>query len=177
MLELTDDMRDAISYAMRVTAGRLDADDLEQEAQVTLLESGRDVLTIDRPLLFTIVKRKAIDMVRRAALKYERPAAYQMTGPNTPSMGAAIMRTKPSPLPGPHEQAEATLLGEQVAAAMEQMNVRDATAMRLHIEGLTGPEIAERMGVKPQTARLYLARAREMLRASILLGEAEGGHC
>lgn len=41
-----------------------------------------------------------------------------------------------------------------------------ATAFRLHLEGWSGPEIAEELGIRPGAARQRLTEARKLLRAA-----------
>ncbi|MBK7861196.1 MAG: hypothetical protein IPJ65_21815 [Archangiaceae bacterium] len=49
---------------------------------------------------------------------------------------------------------------------------RETLAMRL-IEGLTGPEIAERTGLTPGSVRVNLHRGMQQLKAALGLGAAE----
>jgi RNA polymerase sigma factor (sigma-70 family) len=166
---MTDDFRDAVSYALRVTqGGRLEREDLEQEVYMALLLDGFDLETIDRALLFTIAKRTAIDYVRKhntdprkGTRKDDVPVAYLES--DAPSLGAALMRIHQDPSEDPEAHAIGLLLADAVREAMEAMPEPWRAVMELHLQGKSKAEMAKALGIKEQTVRFYLMKARMAL--------------
>lgn len=166
---MTKDFEQALDYGTKLVGRRVERDDLMQETYLALLEGGLNLDTIQRPLLFTVVKRIAIDLVRKAGHD-NRPGrreadvsvAYQDV--EQPSFGAELMRTVPDGQPDPADVAVAVEEVDAVLAHVHELPERERQVMLLHLNGMNGPEIAEHLGLKAQTARLYLTRARKTLR-------------
>lgn len=76
---------------------------------------------------------------------------------------------RPLPLEGaaePSYDPSATLLSSvAIAEAVRHLPIRQRAALDLHVQGLTGREIAARLGSTPKGVEHLLARARANLRA------------
>ena len=126
-----------------------DVDDLAQEA---FLQAMRRLSTLRSPEAFgpwlaAIARNRAHDHHRRA----ENAVAL------------------PDDLPGaPHPQGEALAVLSAIRRLPEAY--RETLVLRL-VEGLTGPEIAERTGLTPGSVRVNLHRGMQMLR--LALGRSE----
>jgi RNA polymerase sigma-70 factor, ECF subfamily len=107
------------------------------------------VVTLREPGAFpgwivTLARRRAIDAVRKH-------------GPVTSELGDDIAIAPP-----PHAEALAALAA--IRALPE--TYRETLIMRL-VEGLTGPEIAERTGMTPDSVRVHLHRGMKLLRETL----------
>ena len=126
---------------------RADVDDLVQDvflAAWNRLEDLREAAAFGG-WLTTIARNRATDFHRRAVDSVELPAdlaAHDVTA----------------------ERTEALRLLEVVRALPEAY--RETLVLRL-VEGLTGPEIAERTGLTPASVRVNLHRGMKMLREKL----------
>lgn len=109
-----------------------------------------------RTYLFTIARRELCHYIRRKT----RSAAR-----NEPDLTvSSIVDLGISPSVAAVQQQERAL----VAEAMRQIPVDFQITLELYYwEQLTGPELAEVLGISPTTVRTRLHRAREALRASL----------
>lgn len=119
-----------------------DADDLTQEVFLKAMErlNGLRKPEAFAPWLFAIARRLAVDYARDRKITSD-----------------------PSDLPA--AKAE---LNEQAFAVLETIRklpeaYRDSLTLRL-VEGMTGPEIAERTGMTPDSVRVNLCRGFKLLR-------------
>ena len=100
--------------------------------------------------LGVVAGRRALDLARR-----RRPAA-------------APWLPEPSEAEDPAALAEAAELAERLEEALAGLPPRDAEILRLfHLEGLSYPEVAGRMGIPDAQVGVALLRARERLRAAL----------
>lgn len=119
-----------------------DAEDLTQEVFLKAMERLPGLREIEAfpAWLFAIAQRMAVDHSRNRKLICD-PAQL------------------PSKSPGPDSQAFTVLSAiRELAEAY-----RDPLTLRL-VEGLTGPEIAERTGLTPDSVRVNLCRGMKLLR-------------
>lgn len=131
-----------------------DAEDAAQEAFVAVhrgLAGVRDAKALPA-WICTIARNTALDHLRR---RVRRPA-----------------RTGLPELAGPPERGSDTELRERVVARIRELPeaYRETLVLRL-LEGLGGPEIAERTGLTPASVRVNLTRGMAMLRPKL---EEEG---
>lgn len=125
-----------------------DHDDLVQETYTRILrarEAGR--LTYARAFLFTAARNVAIDLFRRrrtAALEPWSEASELPALEETPGVGEALDR-----------QHRLDLLIEAVASLPERC--RQVMMLR-HLDGLAYKEIAERLGISPETVKVHILK-------------------
>jgi RNA polymerase sigma-70 factor (ECF subfamily) len=141
----------ALSVAYRVLEHPEDAEDLVQDTFLVALEK-IDTFRADRafaPWLFRILINRGLNArkarwVRRTS---EIPA-------DVPAAGGT-----------PEKHAERLELRERVAAALAAMAEPRRTIVKLYeLEGFSGPEIAEMLGLATGTIRWHLFHARGALR-------------
>jgi RNA polymerase sigma factor (sigma-70 family) len=138
------------SFVRRAMAGAADADDVTQEAFLTLarVADRYDGRASARPLLLGIAAR-LVHRRRRGLARWARALA-----------GAATL-TSP-PLPSPEDAASASEeLGLFDAALASLSEDKRITLLLVEREGLTGPEVASILDVPVNTVwtRLHYARA------------------
>lgn len=147
-------------WALVRTGDPTEADDLTQDVLVHVMQkldafqgSGRFTTW-----LYTVVRRSAADRFRREGRRRRLEGDPRTAGEVAPESGA-------TPL--------------QQAAAGEAMNLIEAFFHRLpdrqreifdlaDLQGLSSPEIAERLGIEPVSVRANLFKARRTLRGLIL---------
>lgn len=132
----------------RVPAG--DAGDVVQEV---FAEAWQRVSTLREPAAFpgwivTLARHRAVDHARRRRPPVDNPADLAVSPPPTSEAVAALRAIRALP-----ETYRETLL------------------MRL-VEGLTGPEIAARTGMTPESVRVHLHRGMKLLRERLEAGPA-----
>lgn len=136
--------------------GANDADDLTQDVFETAL---RRLHELREPAAFP---GWIVSIARRAALDAKR-RRVAVTGVNFDRMASAERSAV-------HAEAERSL--RAIVALPEAY--RETLILRL-VEGLTGPEIAERTGLTPGSVRVNLHRGMTMLRAKLMpAGEVKG---
>lgn len=137
-------------------ATREDVDDLVQEA---FLAAWRRLATLRDPAAFggwvvTIARRQRIDHARRLSGVARAP-----TAPLAPiGSGAAEPASTEAPA---DDRLDAQRALEAIRALPEAY--RETLVLRL-VEGMTGPEIAERTGLTPESVRVNLCRGMKLLR-------------
>ncbi|MDQ4034353.1 MAG: sigma-70 family RNA polymerase sigma factor [Chloroflexota bacterium] len=148
----------ALATAMRVVGGRDEAEDVVQDAFVTVwrkiagFDAKRGFL---RGWLMTIVRNRAIDRVRARRATIDLDDADERS----------LLRTGPNPT---WEDAVRRASAADMRAAMAQLPDEQRRAVELaYFEGYTYREVAHITGVAPGTAngrlRLALAKLREAL--------------
>ncbi|MGH2382188.1 MAG: RNA polymerase sigma factor [Candidatus Limnocylindria bacterium] len=151
----------ALAVALRVTADRLEAEDVVHDAFVVVW---RKIARFDpergslRAWLMTIVRNRAIDRLRARRPTIEVGDADERS----------LLRTGPNPT---WEQALQRTSASDVRAALASLPEEQRRAVELaYFEGYTYREVAEVMGVPHGTAsgrlRLALAKLREALGSS-----------
>ncbi len=108
--------------------------------------------------LMTMARHRAIDVARR-----RRPVESTVAPPagalTARPHGAGAPSGQPSVGPTPRAEAQAAL--DAIRGLPE--TYRETLIMRL-VEGLNGPEIAERTGMTPDSVRVHLCRGLKLLR-------------
>jgi len=125
-----------------------DADDLVQDVFLSAMRQLRGLRTAGafRGWLASIARNRAIDYFRGA--KHNAP------------LDEAVERNHPVPA----DRHEAFIVLDLIRRLPEAY--RETLAMRL-VEGMTGPEIAERTGLAPDSVRVNLCRGMKMLKELI----------
>ena len=134
-----------------VALARVPHDDVQDIVQDVFLAAYRNMHTLrDRKAvgawLVTIARNRAAEFYRRA-----RPAeelSEEVSGRHTPSAEAQEILSAIRSLPDAY---------------------RETLVLRL-VEGMTGGEIAERTGLKPESVRVNLHRGMELLRQKLGIG-------
>lgn len=147
-------IRAALAVALEFTSRREDAEDVVQDAfHRALRQLGRfDDRLPFRPWFFTIVR----NLGRNLAAKRERWHTVPLPA------GLAAER------PGPFEDAHRAEVREHLLDEIESLPEMQRACFRLcDMEGFTGPEVAEMLGITPGTARTHLHRARRAMRHAL----------
>jgi RNA polymerase sigma-70 factor (ECF subfamily) len=153
----------AYGLALRVTADRSTAEDVVQDAFVSLWKQARRFDAERgrvRSWLLTIVHNRAVDAVRRRSKRSERAL------PEGPEEFIATRGR-------PEELTEWAMEAEAVREAMSQVPEEQRRTIEMaYFQGLTHVEIAERMGVPAGTVksrlRIGLDKMRLALRPKVL---------
>lgn len=144
----------AFRIAYRVLGHREDAEDLVQDAFLAILEK---IETFQQGRKFTpwfhrIVLNRALN-----AQQSRRVRHTEQIPESTPGQGTS-----------PARAAEVTDLQDQVGAALEELPERQRTIVTLfELEGFSGAEIAEILGISAGTVRWHLHEARRSLREKL----------
>mgnify|MGYP001824460153 CR=1 FL=1 len=141
----------ALGLAYRLLENRQDAEDVVQEAFMSVLKN-IDSFELGRPFgpwFHRIVANRAHNLIKARA----RRSGEELT-PSIPSDGVL-----------PDEAAQRAEAAERVTAALAQLPGDQRTAIRLfELDGYTSAEIAEVLEVAPGTVRWHLHQARRKLR-------------
>jgi RNA polymerase sigma-70 factor (ECF subfamily) len=153
-----------VGFAQRILAGRGAPEDAVQDAFVRLWAK-RDSLREDgsvRALLYAIVRNVCLDELRRNAREDRAAeAAPQPASPRTP-----------------YEDVHGAEMQRVAAAAVSRLPERRREVFRLvREEGLSYQEVAEVMGLAPQTVANHMSLAMADLRTSLrpYLARGESG--
>ncbi|HEV2561262.1 MAG TPA: RNA polymerase sigma factor [Rhizomicrobium sp.] len=143
--------------------GQSDIEDLRQDVYVRVCEAAQKQLPEQaKPFVLMTARNLLIDRVRREQVVPIEAAA------DLEALGLAM------DAPGPERIIIARDELRQVQAALEKLPPRAREAVVLgRIEGLTGREIAHRMGIAEGTVSEHLANGICIL-ADLLLGEPSG---
>ncbi len=148
---LYDEMAEPLRRALSRLAFRgADVDDLLQEVFVVALRRPDQLLTAQSPKawLYGVA-------VRVAAAARTRHRVRSFLGLDSASQLADDAR-------GPHESAEAAETRKQVHHALDQLSGKRREALILfELEGLSGPEISEALGIPLKTVWTRLHHARK----------------
>lgn len=165
--------------ALRLTRSAADADDLVHdtlEAAFIAWDSYRPRGPTPLGWLLTILRNHFIDGARqrkrhRARLaEFERlqePGHYQSVG------GTEVAQLRTHRVVRAKEQPLDRRVSAPLAEAISRLPVEYRSALELAAAGLTRIEIAEQLGVSPDTARSRLYRARERVREAALAVAAD----
>ena len=152
--------RRAFSLAFRLLSHREDAEDVVQESFVAALEA-LDRFDATRPFgpwFYRIVVNRSLNARKARARR---------------SM-EAIPEDSPARTASPERRVEVAEARAKVSAALGSLSERQrAVVEMIELEGFSGPEVAEILGIPEGTVRWHLHGARKALRAA--LGPAEGG--
>jgi RNA polymerase sigma-70 factor (ECF subfamily) len=155
-------------YGRRVCLNPSDADDAVQEAFVAL---GRTVTTFRHEAslstwLFTVVKNMCMRMLR--------PFARQRRHLGEAVDVQALDELRDESLT-PEEQLERQRMVDAVEHSLLRLEplYREVLVLR-DVEGLSGPDVARRLGISVAAMKTRLHRARHLLRELLLRQEAPG---
>jgi RNA polymerase sigma-70 factor (ECF subfamily) len=147
-------MRRAFSVAFHILRHREDAEDLVQEAFMTVLQKigTFDVSRPFAPWLFRIVANRALNARKSRALR----ATDEIPGDT--ASGAA----------SPALSLERAEVRERFGSALDELPERRQLVMRLfELEGFSSPEIAAMLDISEATVRWHLMEARKSLREAL----------
>ena len=147
-------LRPALAVAWEFTESRDDAEDIVQEAFSRVLHGleGFDEKRPFRPWFFTIVRN-----VGRNTAAWRSRWGYEPLSETLPSRGG-----------DPLSDAERREIQERVDAGLDLLSPMQRTCFRLcDLEGFSGPEVAEMLGLEESTVRVHLHRARRGLRKAL----------
>jgi RNA polymerase sigma-70 factor (ECF subfamily) len=156
-------MRAAFSIAFRIVGHREDAEDVVQEAFLAALANINTFDTSRRfgPWLYRIVVTRGLNF--RKSRSRRRTESLE----NAPLASNA---------PGPAQEAERSGLREEVASALARLPERQRMVVQFfELDGFSGAEIAEMLGISPGTVRWYLHQARQALRGMLAHLEESAG--
>lgn len=146
--------RRAFSVAYRLLGQKEDAEDLVQDAFMTVLQR-IDTFQAGRPFgpwFFRILVNRGLNARKSRSLRAvdEIPEATAHQGPS------------------PERDAERTELRERLKTVMDTLPDRQRTIVQLfELEGFAGPEIAEILEISDGTVRWHLHEARKTLRKAL----------
>jgi RNA polymerase sigma-70 factor (ECF subfamily) len=147
-------LRPALAVAWEFTESRDDAEDIVQEAFGRALRGleGFDEKRPFRPWFFTIVRN-----VGRNTAAWRSRWGYEPLSEALPARGG-----------DPLSEAERREVQERVDAGLDLLSPMQRTCFRLcDLEGFSGPEVAEMLGLEESTVRVHLHRARRGLRKAL----------
>ena len=147
-------LRPALAVALEFADGTDDAEDLVQETfHRTLRKLGRfDERRPFRPWFFSILRNSGRNLVARRNRWRTVPL---------PESLVAKRRS-------PFDDASSAEIRERLSAAIERLPEMQRGCFRLYdVEGFTGEEVADMLGIAPGTVRTHLHRARQSLRESL----------
>jgi RNA polymerase sigma-70 factor, ECF subfamily len=145
-------LRPAFTIAHRLLGHKEDAEDVVQEAFLAALSN---LSSFDRsrrfgPWFYRIVWTRGLNL--RKSQSRRRAEALERVEPATRE-------------PGPAIEAERADLREAVSEALDQLPERQRTVVQLFdLDGFSGVEIAEMLGISAGTVRWYLHEGRRALR-------------
>jgi len=151
---------DLMRYMLGIWRNRGDIADLRQDVYVRVLESaGRQLPQSAKPFVFAIARNVLVDRVRHARI--------------VPIDAVADLETFaiPSDVPGPDRSVIARDELRRLQVAIDHLPPRCREAVILgRMEGLTGQQIAARMGISEATVSKHLATGMYAL-ANVLYGK------
>lgn len=145
-------------------ATRVDASDIVQETQIEIAKRIDDFIT-RRPTTFRIwIRRKAleklVDQRRRHVTAKRRSVLSERQISDVSSLAIACSL----PLSSPSQKLRRVELQEQVRELIEQLSEQHREMLLLrHVEGLSNSEVADLLGVHPNTGRQRYGRALRQL--------------
>jgi RNA polymerase sigma-70 factor (ECF subfamily) len=156
-------LRPAFTIAHRLLGHKEDAEDVVQEAFLAAL-SNLDSFDQSRPFspwFYRIVWTRGLNL--RKSRSRRRAEPLELVEPA-------------SSAPGPALEAERASLKAAVSGALDRLPERQRQVVQLfELDGLSGVEIAEMLGLSPGTVRWYLHQGRRALR-ELLAPLREAGH-
>jgi len=155
-------------YALRLTGNRDDAEDLVQEVMIKLYTHRERLQSVQalQPWLARVTYYQNIDQHRRRPAPSTFVSISQLRGGD--DEGAEQSWDLPDEGPGPAIQVEETEVSTLVAQAVKQLPATLQQLVHLHdIEGLSLPDISQRLGISVNTLKSSLKRAKCALRRSL----------
>jgi RNA polymerase sigma-70 factor, ECF subfamily len=153
-LLVTRHMRRAFSVAYRVLGHREDAEDLVQEAFLTVLER-IDTFEAGRsfgPWFYRILVNRGLNLRKARTVRQ--------------TMALPLELASAEPLPD--RAAEQAELQTRLRRAMEELPEKQRIVVQLfEVEGFSGAEIAEILDLPAGTVRFHLHQARQALRGAL----------
>lgn len=147
-------LKRAFAVAYRLLGHREDAEDLVQEAFIAAVEK-IDTFQEGRlfgPWFFRILVNRGLNARKARAIR-----RTEQIGPDVPAHDPSPLRAM--------ERAE---VREQLGTALAALPDRQQTIVRLfELEGFSGVEIAEILGISDGTVRWHLHQARRVLREAM----------
>lgn len=143
-------------YAYSIIGNRFEAEDIVQEAMIKVWKKREKFEVIDNKeaWVITIVRNLAIDKVRARKKKQTSDIdEYFHISDNAPSPDVRL------------EQRDAVKKVGEIMSTLPEMQ-REIITLR-DIEGYTYQEIADIMGLKVDQVKVYLFRARKVLREKL----------
>ena len=147
-------LRPALAVALEFADGKEDAEDLVQDTFHRILRrlDGFDEGRPFRPWFFSILR----NLGRNLAARRKRW--------RTVALPESLVTKRRSPL----DDANSAEIRERLSAAIESLPEMQQGCFRLcDMEGFTGVEVADMLGITPGTVRTHLHRARQALRESL----------
>jgi RNA polymerase sigma factor (sigma-70 family) len=146
-------------------------DDIEQEARLRLWRALQDEREISNlaSYIYRITVTTTIDAIRR--IKSRREDQLRLAEEENESEQSRGQTLTAAPDEAPDRVAERQLLVQKIAAAMAEMPADRRRAVGLHLEGMTGQEIADLLGWSEPRARNLIYRGLKDLRSRL---QAEG---
>jgi RNA polymerase sigma-70 factor (ECF subfamily) len=144
----------ALVVARRISGNAHDAEDLVQDSFIRALER---IATFDnsRPFAPWFFR-----LLTNTGLNARRARAIRMTEPETVEV--------PAPHVDPYEAVERLEIRERFDAALAALPDRQRLVVSMfEVDGLSSTEIAEVLGIAPETVRWHLHQARRVLRAAL----------
>jgi RNA polymerase sigma factor (sigma-70 family) len=135
-------------YLMRRFPTLMDHDDVVQEAYIRLLRAEeKEHLASAKAFLFTVARNVAIDMLRR-----RQAVAYE---PISDLVEMPLLEEAPGIAESMERQQRLEVLIDAIASLPERC--REVIMLR-HLDGLAYKEIAERLGISPNTVKLHIVK-------------------
>ena len=170
---MTQDLETAagIGYASVGRPYGFTQEDVAQETALRVVARGKDLAEVDLPLLVTMAKGCAVDLVRKRAKDDAVPVAYQVGV--LASQGAAILREyhgAESPedalVAAESAQEAQNLLLRYARAALDRLAPQERTvAEAYYLGGMEHVAIGEALGLSRNAVKQALGRARAKLGA------------
>jgi RNA polymerase sigma factor (sigma-70 family) len=152
-------LRPAVRLAARLLGDDDAAEDVVQDSFVAMLDA-LDTFDERRPFapwFYRIVVNRCSNA--------RRSRARRATEPLSPALEAAH--------PGPDRETDRRVLRGRLEEALAELPARQRDVLMLYdVDGFTGPEIAEMLGISSGTVRWHLHEARAAMRV-ILEGEGQ----
>jgi RNA polymerase sigma-70 factor (ECF subfamily) len=155
-------MRRAYAVAHRLLGNREDAEDLVQDAFLTVLAriGDFDASRPFSPWFFRILVNRGLNQRKARAVRHTDPI---------PEDAAARAHS-------PERQAEQAELRDRLRQALDALPERQRVIVELYeMEGFAGPEIAEILEISDGTVRWHLHEARRALRSALAVYDRKGG--
>lgn len=146
--------REILRYVHRLTADADVAEDIAQEAMVRLLSVDASRLHNRRAWLYRVATNLVRDRARREELRLRRPPPVDTDPPATPD-----------------QELERRDEIARVRRALDALPPRDRELLVLRESGFRHREIANVIGVQPQSVSMLALRALERFRAAYVAEE------
>jgi len=152
-------------WALVRTGDAMEADDLTQDVMIQMIRKLSRYRGKSRfsTWLYTVTRNAAADGFRRAKRRAdvaEDPRAVEAFTPKAPVSA--------------DQQVDDGAASDMVQAFFRELPLRQREVFDLvELQGLSSPEVAERLGIEPVSVRAHLFKARKALRIRILEARPE----